>query len=319
VRPLAITLGDPAGIGPEITAKAWHALRDTGPVFFLTGPLSPLQRAASLCGLPQPTAIQTPADAIALFSSGLPVVPPESHTESPARTILASIEAAVAFAQSGEASAIVTNPIHKKSLYDAGFKFPGHTEFLAHLTGAQNPVMMLAIEGLRVVPVTVHLSVADAVNALSQENIIHAARVTAHELHVKFGIERPRLAVAALNPHAGEDGALGVEEKTIIGPAIARLRAEGLDVSGPAPVDTLFHPAARERYDAAICMLHDHALLPLKTLDFDGGVNVTLGLPIIRTSPDHGTAFDIAGKGIANPASLIAAIRLAAQLAGRRL
>jgi 4-hydroxythreonine-4-phosphate dehydrogenase len=317
-RPLAVTLGDPAGIGPEITAKAWGALRASGPAFFVTAPIRPVQYALQFCQLPPPIVIAHPSEALAQFPDALPVLPLSPPREQPAKIILASIEAAVAFAQSGDAAGIVTNPIHKKSLYAAGFDFPGHTEYLGHLTGAgAPPVMMLAIEGLRVVPVTVHLSVADAVKALSVDAILHAARVTAQELSAKFGIAQPRLAVAALNPHAGEGGALGDEEIRIIAPAIASLQRDGLAVTGPHPVDTLFHAAASARYDAVICMLHDHALLPLKTLDFDHGVNITLGLPIIRTSPDHGTAFDIAGKGVANPASLIAAIQMAAALAGR--
>lgn len=316
MRPLAVTLGDPSGIGPEITAKAWSALRAAGPVFFVTAPLAPIAEALALIDLPPPAIVSAPSEAAHHFRTALPVLAPTGAPVAHSQTVLNSIKAAVEHALDGTAAGVVTNPIHKKTLYDAGFDFPGHTEYLGHLTGARlPPVMMLAIEGLRVVPVTVHHSVADAVKALTTDKIVHAARVTARELAAKFGIVRPRLAVAALNPHAGEDGALGLEEKTIVAPAIDMLRADGLNVSGPAPVDTLFHPAARARYDAALCMLHDHALLPLKTLDFDRGVNVTLGLPIIRTSPDHGTAFDIAGKGIAKPDSLIAAIQLAAQLA----
>jgi 4-hydroxythreonine-4-phosphate dehydrogenase len=315
VRPLAVTLGDPAGIGPEITAKAWSELRNGGPAFFVCAQLAPIAEALASLGLPPPAIVATPSEAQIRFHEALPVLVAPNASATRPRMVVDSIVSAVGLVQSGAVSGMVTNPIHKKSLYDAGFDFPGHTEFLAHLTGAKDAVMMLAIEGLRVVPVTVHMSVADAVKALTVDKIVHAGRVTARELAAKFGVAQPRLAIAALNPHAGEDGALGLEEKTIIGPAIAQLRAEGLDVSGPAPIDTLFHPAARARYDAALCMLHDHALLPLKTLDFDRGVNITLGLPIVRTSPDHGTAFDIAGKGVAKPDSLIAAIRVAARLA----
>jgi 4-hydroxythreonine-4-phosphate dehydrogenase len=316
VRPLAVTLGDPAGIGPEIAAKAWGALRTTGPHFFVTAPLAPIAQALSLAGLPPPAAIAAASEAAQCFPNALPVLAPSGAPQESAEMVVDSIKTAVRLAQEGAAAGVVTNPIHKKSLYDAGFEFPGHTEFLGHLTGMRRPpVMLLAIEGLRVVPVTVHLSVAAAVQALTQDKIVDTGRTTARELSRLFGIARPRLAIAALNPHAGEDGALGTEEKTMIGPAVERLRAEGVDVFGPAPVDTLFHVRARAGYDAALCMLHDHALLPLKTLDFDRGVNVTLGLPIVRTSPDHGTAFDIAGKGIARPDSLIAAIQLAAQLA----
>ena len=207
---------------------------------------------------------------------------------------------------------------NKKTLMDAGFAFPGHTEYLAHLTGAPRAVMMLAVEGLRVVPITVHNAIAKVPELLTEDLIVETARIADASLKRDFGIAAPRLALAGLNPHAGEGGALGTEEATVIGPAIERLRAEGLTVTGPHPADTMFHAAARARYDAALCMYHDQALIPIKTIDFDRGVNVTLGLPIIRTSPDHGTAFDIAGQGIANPTSLIAAIELAADLAERR-
>jgi 4-hydroxythreonine-4-phosphate dehydrogenase len=316
VRPLAVTLGDPAGIGPEITAKAWNALKTDGPPFFVAAPLEPIAHALQLAKLPPPALIASAKEAARHFRNALPVLAPPVSAPAPSQIVLDSIKSAVRLAADGEAAGVVTNPIHKKSLYDAGFDFPGHTEFLAHLTGTREPpVMMLAIQGLRVVPVTVHLSVAEAVKALTQERIVQAGRTTAHELAAKFGVARPRLAVAALNPHAGEEGAMGDEEIRVIAPAIAQLQAEGVTVSGPHPVDTLFHPSARAAYDAAICMLHDHALLPLKTLDFDRGVNITLGLPIVRTSPDHGTAFDIAGKGVANPSSLIAAIQMAATLA----
>ncbi len=219
----------------------------------------------------------------------------------------------------GDAAAVVTNPIHKKVLYDAGFRHPGHTEFLAELTGLATPsIMMLASAELRVVPVTIHQSLRQAIASLRGEDIVHCARVTADALKIDFGIARPRLAISGLNPHAGEDGAMGREEIEIIVPAIARLRAAGLTVMGPLPADTMFHAQARAAYDAAICMYHDQALIPLKTLAFEQGVDVTLGLPIVRTSPDHGTALDIAGSGRANPASLIAAIHMAAEIARRR-
>ena len=220
----------------------------------------------------------------------------------------------------GKVGAVVTNPINKAALYRSGFRHPGHTEFLAELTGVPGrEVMMLACPGLRVVPVTVHLRLRDAIAGLTTDTIVAAGRTTADALRRDFGVAAPRLAVAGLNPHAGEGGALGPEDQAIIAPAIATLRQAGIDASGPWPPDTMFSPAARPRYDAALCMYHDQALIPLKTLDMDGGVNVTLGLPIVRTSPDHGTAYDIAGKGVANPASLIAAFRLAAELAARRL
>jgi 4-hydroxythreonine-4-phosphate dehydrogenase len=236
-----------------------------------------------------------------------------------AKAVLESIERAASLCLSGEASGMVTNPINKAALYDAGFTYPGHTEFLAALTGAAGKqIMMLASPDLRVVPVTVHASLRNSIGMLTTDAIVVAARTTAIALRREFGIAHPRLAVAGLNPHAGEQGALGDEETTIIAPALATLRAEGIDVSGPWPPDTMFTRTARARYDAAICMYHDQALIPLKTLDMDHGVNVTLGLPIVRTSPDHGTAYDIAGKGIADPSSLIAAIELAATLAARR-
>jgi 4-hydroxythreonine-4-phosphate dehydrogenase len=236
-----------------------------------------------------------------------------------ARAVIASIEQAAALCLSGAVDGMVTNPINKAALYDAGFTYPGHTEFLAALTGAHGKqIMMLASPDLRVVPVTVHASLRNSIAMLSTAAIVAAGETTAAALRRDFGIARPRLGIAGLNPHAGEQGALGDEETTVIGPAIEALRAAGIEVSGPWPPDTMFTATARTRYDAAICMYHDQALIPLKTLDMDRGVNVTLGLPIVRTSPDHGTAYDIAGQGIANPASLIAAIELAAHLAARR-
>jgi 4-hydroxythreonine-4-phosphate dehydrogenase len=248
-------------------------------------------------------------------------VPPRPGQPDPAnaRAVVESIERAAKLALEGEAGGVVTNPINKAALYHAGFAYPGHTEFLAELTGAAGQqIMMLASPHLRVVPVTVHASLRASIAMLTTGMIVAAARTTAAALRRDFGIEAPRLAVAGLNPHAGEQGALGDEETTIIGPALAALRAEGIDVSGPWPPDTMFTPLARSRYDVAICMYHDQALIPLKTLDMDHGVNVTLGLPIVRTSPDHGTAYDIAGKGIADPSSLMAALDLAASLADRR-
>lgn len=233
-------------------------------------------------------------------------------------SVISAIERAVTLAQEGRAGGVVTNPINKAVLKQAGFRHPGHTEFLAELAGGATPVMMLACPGLRVVPVTVHLSLRDAVDALRRETIVELGRLTAEGLRDNFGIARPRLAVAALNPHAGEGGVMGREEIDIIAPAVEDLRALGIDASGPAPVDTLFHEHARTRYDAALCMTHDHALIPLKTIDFAGGVNVTLGLPFVRTSPDHGTAFGIAGTGTADETSLCAALRTAAEMAALR-
>jgi 4-hydroxythreonine-4-phosphate dehydrogenase len=233
--------------------------------------------------------------------------------------VIRSIERAVALAQAGEAGAVTTNPINKKALYDgAGFAFPGHTEFLAHLGGVERSVMMIAGPELRVVPVTIHVSLAEAAATLDGPMIEQTARILNAALIRDFGIARPRIAAAGLNPHAGEGGAMGREEIEIVAPALERLRAEGLDVRGPLPADTMFHPRARAGYDAALCMYHDQALIPAKTLAFDEGVNVTLGLPFIRTSPDHGTAYDIAGTGAARPDSLIAALRMAAEMAERR-
>ncbi len=316
---LALTMGDPAGIGGELTVSAWQALRRTGPAFTV------IDEPARLAGIPVRT-VETLAEAAAAFPDALPVLPqalaaaavPGRPDRANAAATIASIERAVRLAQGGEASAVVTNPISKAVLYAAGFPHPGHTEFLGALTRCAHPVMMLANDFLRVVPVTVHVSLRAALDGLTTAAIVATARITAAALREQFGIAAPRLAMAGLNPHAGEGGAMGDEEARLIAPAIAALRDEGIAVTGPHPPDTMFTPAARAGYDAAICMYHDQALIPLKTLDMASGVNVTLGLPIIRTSPDHGTAFDIAGQGRADPASLIAALRLAATLAGRR-
>jgi 4-hydroxythreonine-4-phosphate dehydrogenase len=246
-------------------------------------------------------------------------VGPGQPARENAAAVVDSIKQAVGLVQAGKAAAVVTNPIHKQTLYDGGFRFPGHTEYLADLAGGGiTPVMMLACPGLRVVPVTVHLPLARVPAALTTAAIVHAGKITAAALRDDFAIARPRLAVAGLNPHAGEGGALGSEEIDIIAPAIDALRAAGIDVASPAPADTLFHPQARAGFDAALCMYHDQALIPLKTIDFDHGVNITLGLPFVRTSPDHGTAFDIAGTGRASPASLLAAITTASAMATAR-
>ncbi len=320
MKPLALTMGDPAGIGGELTVRAWRALRSTGPCFVA------LDDPRRLTGAPVREVAAANA-AAGVFADALPVLPvplaaearPGQPDRANAKAVIASIEQAVALCLRGEAGGMVTNPINKAALYDAGFAYPGHTEFLATLTGAEGrQIMMLASPTLRVVPVIVHASLRDSIAMLTTDAIVAAARTTAKALQRDFAIARPRLAVAGLNPHAGEQGALGDEETTIIAPAISTLRAEGIEASGPWPPDTMFTATARTRYDAAICMYHDQALIPLKTLDMDHGVNVTLGLPIVRTSPDHGTAYDIAGKGIANPASLIAAIKLAAELAYAR-
>ncbi len=315
---LALTMGDPAGIGGELTVSAWRALRHGGPAF------AAIDDPARLAGIPV-RAVESLAEAAAVFPDALPVLPqPLAAAAVPGRpdganaaATIASIERAVRLAQAGEAAAVVTNPISKAVLYAAGFSHPGHTEFLGALTGCAHPVMMLANDFLRVVPVTVHVSLRAALDGLSTEAIVATARITAAALRDQFGIAAPRLAVAGLNPHAGEGGAMGNEEAALIAPAVAALRNEGIAATGPHSPDTLFTPAARAGYDAAICMYHDQALIPLKTLDMASGVNVTLGLPIIRTSPDHGTAFDIAGQNRADPASLIAALRLAATLAQR--
>jgi 4-hydroxythreonine-4-phosphate dehydrogenase len=318
--PLALTMGDPAGIGGELTVRAWQALHRDGPCFVA------LDDPRRLSGVPI-AEVTSAAAALEIFPNALPVLPiglavparAGEPDQANAKAVLESIERAASLCLGGDASGMVTNPINKAALYDAGFAYPGHTEFLAALTGAAGKqIMMLASPDLRVVPVTVHASLRNSIGMLTTDAIVVAARTTAIALRREFGIAHPRLAVAGLNPHAGEQGALGDEETTIIAPALATLRAEGIDVSGPWPPDTMFTRAARARYDAAICMYHDQALIPLKTLDMDHGVNITLGLPIVRTSPDHGTAYDIAGKGVADPSSLIAAIELAATLAARR-
>lgn len=328
LRPLALTMGEPAGIAGEIVVKVWHA-PDGRPIprFAVIGDPDWLRAEAHrIKSHSHVVEVFSLDEAAARFHEGVPVLPLRLATRATpgkpdgrnAQAVIGAIDMAVSLARRGEASGVVTNPIHKATLYAAGFTFPGHTEYLASLCGGATPVMMLAIEGLRVVPVTVHLSLAQAVRALSSEAIVAAAAITHQALVKDFGIASPRLAVAALNPHAGENGAMGDEEKTVIGPALAQLRAQGIDAVGPLPADTLFHAGARKRFDAAICMYHDQALIPLKTLDFAGGVNVTLGLPIVRTSPDHGTAFDIAGQDRADPTSLLAALRMAERIAMQR-
>jgi 4-hydroxythreonine-4-phosphate dehydrogenase len=334
--PVALTMGEPAGIGAEITLKAWLGRERPGgtplPPFLVIDDPARLERLAAALGLQVPVrAVDSGPEAARTFPVALPVWPQRLSAEvAPGRPdpenappVLASIDRAVALVTAGEAAAVVTNPIHKKTLFNAGFRYPGHTEYLAELAGRTSgrpvrPVMMLACPGLRVVPVTVHLPLKEAVAALDRTAIVACARVTAAALTLDFGIPRPRLVVAALNPHAGEGGGLGSEEAAIIAPAVGDLRRLGLEVAGPAPADTLFHEAARRSHDAVICMYHDQALIPLKTIDFDHGVNITLGLPFVRTSPDHGTALDIAGKGTAREASLIAALEAAGQMARRR-
>ena len=323
-------MGEPAGIGGEIALKAWAAKRADTPAFFVIDDAARLTALAARFNIPCPlAAIAAPAEAMGLFTRALPVLTPRTPlttavvlgvpTGAAAAAVIGAIDQAVALVQSGAAAAMVTNPIHKAGLLGSGFAFPGHTEYLGHLADDIEPVMMLAVEGLRVVPVTVHMAVRDVADALTTDLIVRRGRTTAKALQTDFGIARPRLAVAALNPHGGESNQMGDEETRIIGPAIAQLRAEGIDASGPAPADTLFHAEARKRFDAALCMYHDQALIPLKTIDFAGGVNVTLELPFVRTSPDHGTAFDIAARGLADPSSLLAALALAGAIATRRL
>ena len=329
MQPLALTLGEPAGIGPDLTLAVWRrrAELDIAPFYIAADP-DFLRRRAQKLGLDVPIVTVTPAGAAASFRTALPVVPldvavsaePGHPDRSSAPAAVASIRRAVADVMSGAASAVVTNPVAKNVLYNWGFAEPGHTEFLAKLvqeaTGkALRPVMMLWSPELAVVPVTIHLPLKDIFAQLSAELIVETGRIVAHDLAQRFGLKHPRLVIAGLNPHAGEAGNLGEEDGTIVAPAVARLVAEGIDARGPLPADTLFHESARTTYDAALCMYHDQALIPIKTLAFDHAVNVTLGLPFVRTSPDHGTAFDIAGTGKADPASLIAALRLAKRLA----
>ncbi len=326
--PLAVTMGEPAGIGGDIALMAWQAAaRERLSPFFMIDDADRLMALATRLEMTVPIIrIEEPEAATAVFGRGLPVLHrPIPHRVEPGRpdaangaAVVAAIETAVTLARTGRAGAVVTNPINKKVLYDAQFGFPGHTEFLAALAGGVRVVMMLANDQLRVVPVTIHMSLRAAIAALTTEEIVACARITAQALERDFGIARPRLVVAGLNPHAGEEGAMGDEDARIVAPAIVALRNAGIDARGPLPPDTMFHAAARATYDAAVCMYHDQALIPLKTLDFDGGVNVTLGLPFVRTSPDHGTAFDIAGTGQARPTSLIASLRLAARIAAQR-
>jgi 4-hydroxythreonine-4-phosphate dehydrogenase len=329
-KPLALTTGEPAGIGPDITLAAWLRRAELElPAFYVRGDCGLLRDRARALGLDVRFAEVRPEDALVTFADALPVVAtgsaatakPGQPDASSANAAIASIRQAVDDVVAGKAGAVVTNPIAKSVLYRAGFRHPGHTEFLAELAAAggraPQPVMMLWSPALAVVPVTIHVSLREAIAALSGDLIVSTVRIVAAGLKSGFGIARPRLALSGLNPHAGEDGSLGTEEQTIVAPAVERLRREGIDIRGPLPADTMFHGAARKTYDCAICMYHDQALIPIKTLAFDEGVNVTLGLPFIRTSPDHGTAFDIAGTGRANPSSLVAALRLAARMAAR--
>ena len=318
---VALTCGEPSGIGPEIACRAWSALRDTGPAFFLIGDPAHLPSDA-VCEI-----ISDPAQAGATMARALPVLahefPAPTLPGQPARenaaAVIAVIERGVQLVQSGAASALCTAPIHKKALKDgAGFAYPGHTEYLAALCGVSRVVMMLASPDLRVVPVTIHIALNKVARALTPALLEDTLRLTHTALLRDFGVPAPRISVAGLNPHAGEGGVMGTEELRVIIPVLEKLRNEGMDLTGPLSADTMFHTRARAGYDAAVCMYHDQALIPIKTLDFDRGVNVTLGLPIVRTSPDHGTAFDIAGRGIADATSLIEALKLAENMARQR-
>jgi 4-hydroxythreonine-4-phosphate dehydrogenase len=325
---IVVSMGEPAGIGAEITLGAWLRLRDTDCAFYLLHDPVHVSELAKALSLPVPVkVISQPGEARGAFGHALPVMPvflparirmgqPDSRN---AAAVINAIRLAVNLTATGQASALVTNPIQKAVLYESGFPFPGHTEFLEELSGAgHRATMMLASEELKVVPVSIHEALAAAVSGLSKQRIVDVARATALGLRQDFGIPNPRLAIAGLNPHAGEGGSMGREEIETIAPAIEILKQEGIDASGPYPPDTMFTPRARQTYDVAICMYHDQALIPLKTLDVDGGVNITMGLPFVRTSPDHGTALDIAGRGVADPGSLASAIRMAATISQHR-
>ncbi len=327
--PLAVSIGEPAGIGAEIIAKAWLQRREKAlsPFYVLADPAFVESRLARL-GLRVPVVTVTTEAAMKAFADGLPVFDlgckvedrAGELSEATARATIAAIETAVRHVHSGRARGIVTAPIQKSNLYAAGFKFPGHTEFLGALarelwSGAlQDPVMMLAGPELAAVPITVHIALHRVPEVLTSDMIIATGRVVHREMQARFGLPQPRLAVAGLNPHAGEGGAMGREDLEIVAPAVAQLRSEGIDARGPLPSDTLFHPAARKTYDVVLAMYHDQALIPVKTIAFDETVNVTLGLPFVRTSPDHGTALDIAAKGIADPSSFIAALQMAGRM-----
>lgn len=327
--PIAVSLGDPAGIGPEIIAESWvrRSERALAP-FFVVGGAGVIAQAAHDRGLRLPVErITDPSHTPTVFTRALPVlgtndVPyePGHPTVEGAQLALASLERAVELARSGAASAVVTAPIAKSELSKVGFDHPGQTEYLAAACDLDldDAVMMLAGPSLRAVPLTVHCALSEVPSRLSRELIDHRARIVAKAMRDDFGFDQPRLAVCGLNPHAGEGGRFGDEEERIIAPAVDMLRSEGFDVTGPHPADALFTPRARAKYDVALAMYHDQALVPLKALDFDEGVNITLGLPIVRTSPDHGTAFDIAGKGLADPGAMIAALKVAGEMAGRR-
>lgn len=327
--PLALSIGDPAGVGPELAAAAWALSEAEGlPPFFVVGSTSVVERAAQRRGIAVPVCAVTSPDEVAdCFDGALPVIDlghlpyaPGTPDDAGAELALRALATATGLVRSGTAAALVTGPVAKSRLARVGFRHPGQTEFVAEACGVTpaNAVMMLAGPSLRVVPVTVHVALRDVPGLLTAQLIRNRAAITAAALTRDYGIARPRLAIAGLNPHAGEDGRMGTEDGAVVAPAVAMLRAAGIDAVGPLPPDTMFHAEARASYDAAICMYHDQALIPLKALDFDKGVNVTLGLPIVRTSPDHGTAFGIAGTGTARVGATIAAIRMAGECAARR-
>ena len=320
LAPIALTCGEPAGVGLELAEKAWSALKDDLVFFLIADPVH-------LPGSVPSKVIKSPSEAADAISDALPVLAhpfagkamagePDPANAQAVKDVIAR---AVDLATTGEASAVCTAPIHKKALNDgADFPWPGHTEYLAHLAGVDQVVMMLASDELRVVPTTIHIALKDVPEALTPDLLQRTIEITHSDMQRYFGLPNPRLAVAGLNPHAGEGGTMGKEDQTVIAPVLDRLAKQGFDLAGPMSADTMFHARARQNYDAAICMYHDQALIPIKTLDFDRGVNITLGLPFIRTSPDHGTAFDIAGKGLANPTSTIEALKMAAKMATAR-
>ena len=326
---LAISMGEPAGIGGEVILKAWAQKSNTDPFFVIDDP-ERLKKITNKINIKVPIkTISSPFEALDVFSHALPVftisplpapVIPGQPDLANAKAVITSIKTAVKLTLEGKADAIVTNPIHKKTLYDSGFPYPGHTEFLAFLAKIKTPpIMMIATDDFRVVPVTTHQSLRDAIKNLDAKTIIEVGQITENALKQDFGIVKPRLAIAGLNPHAGENGAMGSEETLIIEPAIKELRRLGINVFGPISPDTLFTKQSRKSYDAAICMYHDQALIPIKTLAFDNAVNITLGLPFVRTSPDHGTALDIANTAVADESSLLAAIKMAGKRCRNRL
>jgi len=332
--PLAVSMGEPAGIGGEVILKSWQTRSQHNiPTFFVVGSIGILSRTARQLGLDIPlAAISSPDETATIFQDALPVIDIDSREDFifgqpstlTAPLVINAIDKATGFVLTGKAAGLVTAPIQKSVLYQSGFSCPGHTEYLAELCRAKNhppevPVMMLVSDDLRVVPLTIHIALADVARAITPEALSECCRKTTAALIQDFAVKKPRIAVAALNPHAGEDGAMGMEEKLVIGPTLDKLRREGLDIIGPLPADTLFDARTRSTYDAAICMYHDQALIPIKTLDIDGGVNVTAGLPIVRTSPDHGTALNIAGQNIARPGSIIRALKLAGYISANRM